>query len=69
MEYVGTRMTRTEKEFGANKRTADKLTPVYHKVNVDALQKHCLTIPYHQQSQYIMEVTNIDEWANAFSSA
>ena len=43
------------------------LLPVYHKVSIESIQKHCLIIPYENKSQFVMEIIDIDLWANAFS--
>lgn len=42
------------------------LLPIYHKVNIDCIHKHCLIVPYKQNSQYVMEVIDQDQWAKCF---
>ena len=44
-----------------------QLIPVYHKVGIDAIQKHCLMIPFETNSQFWMEVIEQETWAMAFS--
>lgn len=44
------------------------MTPVYHKVSVDTLHKHCLMLPYDQISNFLMEITDEEYWAAAFSA-
>ena len=44
-----------------------KLIPVYHKVSIDAIHKHCLMIPFETHSQFWMEVIEQETWAMAFS--
>ena len=52
----------TENVLGTN------LVPVYHKVSIDCIQKHCLILPYEENSQYVMEINNPMLWAEAFST-
>ena len=33
-----------------------ELIPVYHKISVDLIQKHCLILPYEENSQFVMEI-------------
>ena len=42
------------------------LVPVYHKVSIDCIQKHCLIIPFEINGQYVMEINNPSLWAEAF---
>ena len=42
-------------------------TPVYHNVSVDTIQKHCLMIPLHLKSKYMIQIVDQDKWADAFS--
>ena len=42
------------------------LTPVLRIVSVNVLEKHCLMIPYHTKSKYMMHVLDQDKWANKF---
>ena len=44
-----------------------ELTPVYHKVDIDTIQKHCLIVPSKENSQFVMEIIDQDLWANCFS--
>ena len=43
------------------------LAPVYHNVSVDTIQKHCLMIPLHSKSKYMIQIVDQDKWADAFS--
>ena len=38
------------------------LTPVYHIVSVDTIQKHCLVMPMHSPSRYVMQVVDQNKW-------
>ena len=42
------------------------LTPLLRIVSVNVLEKHCLMIPYHPKSKYMMHVLDQDKWANKF---
>ena len=44
-----------------------KLTPVYHNVSVDTIQKHCLMIPMHATSRFLIQVVDQNKWADAFT--
>jgi len=44
-----------------------KLSPVYHCVSVDTIQKHCLMIPMHTTSRFLIQVVDQDKWADAFT--
>ena len=44
-----------------------EMIPVYHKVSMDSIQKHCLVIPYEENSPFVMEIIDLDLWATAFS--
>lgn len=46
------------------------LTPIYHVVSVETLQKHCLMIPYKSggRSQFLMQVVDQHKWANSFAN-
>lgn len=46
----------------------NKLTPVYHKVSVDTFQKNILMIPLHNQSQYLLEIIDQNQWAQSFAT-
>ena len=49
---------------------ASELTPIYHAVSVDTIQKHCLMIPYDSKnrSPFLMQVVDQYKWANSFAS-
>lgn len=49
---------------------ASKLTPVYHGVSVDTLQKHCLMILYlgMDKSRILMQVIDQHKWWESFST-
>ena len=44
-----------------------KLSPVYHSVSVDTIQKHCLMIPMHTTSRFLLQVVDQEKWADAFT--
>ena len=46
---------------------AFNLQPIYHKVSVESIHKHCLIIPYSNESHFVMEIIDQDMWANCFS--
>ena len=41
-------------------------TPLLRFVSVDIIEKHCLMIPYHKKSRYLMQVIEFDKWASRF---
>ena len=41
--------------------------PIYHKLNVNTIQKNILILPYHENSKYLMEITEPNKWAIAFN--
>jgi hypothetical protein len=45
---------------------SNNLTPLLRIVTVDVLEKHCLMIPYHKKSKYMMHVIDQDKWAGKF---
>ena len=49
---------------------ASNLTPVYHAVSVDTLQKHCLMIPYQgmDKSHFLMQIIDQDKWWESFTT-
>ena len=44
------------------------LSPVYHRVSVDCIHNHCLIVPYHKNSHFVMEIIDQEAWASCFSS-
>jgi hypothetical protein len=42
------------------------LMPEYRMISVDAIEKHCLMIPYHQHSKFLMQVIDQDKWGDKF---
>ena len=30
--------------------------PVYHKISANSIHKHCLMLPYHKESHFVMEI-------------
>ena len=47
---------------------ATKWTPSYRSVSVDTLQKHCLMIPCHENSKFVLQVIEQNKWAASFSN-
>jgi hypothetical protein len=43
-----------------------ELVPQYRMVSVDAIEKHCLMIPYHKNSKFLMQVIDQDKWGSKF---
>ena len=54
-------------QYNDGKNTLE-LIPVYHKISIDSIQKHCLILPYLKESQYVMEIADQELWANNFSA-
>ena len=46
---------------------ASHKTPLIRQVEVDCLERHCLMIPYHLKSHFLLELIPQHEWANEFS--
>ena len=42
--------------------------PIYCKVDVDTIDSHVLMVPYHKESQFLMEVIDEATWASRFLS-
>ena len=69
LEYEGNKVVKQKihpHECGVD---ASTLTPIYHAVSVDTIQKHCLMIPYdnESQSQFLMQVIVQHKWAHSFA--
>ena len=67
MEYMNIKTSKNSNEQYMDMDDTLQLIPVYHKVAIDAIQKHCLMIPFETNSQFWMEVIEQDTWALAFS--
>jgi len=67
LEYQNIKISRHQNEQYQDIDNSLKLIPVYHKVSIESLQKHCLMIPFETKSQFWMEVIDQELWANAFS--
>ena len=68
MEYDGVQeKTQKNTQYNENDNDTD-MKPIFHKVGIDTIQKHCLIIPYHQTSIFVMEVIDQEHWALAFSA-
>jgi len=67
LEYRNIKICRNSDEHYLEIDKTLELIPVYHKVSIDSIQKHCLMIPFESDSQYWMEVIEQELWANAFS--
>jgi hypothetical protein len=57
----------TSKKLQQTKDDTSNWMPVYHNVSVDTIQKHCLMIPLHSKSKYVLQIVDQDKWADAFS--
>jgi hypothetical protein len=44
----------------------DELTPVYRLIDVESIERHCLLIPLHANSQYLMQIFDPEKWADLF---
>ena len=44
-----------------------ELIPVYYKISADQIQKHCLILPYEENSHFVMEIIDQELWGSAFS--
>ena len=67
MEYENIKETRHSNAQYNVLENSSELTPVYNKVSVDSIQKHCLIVPYKENSQFVMEIIDQDLWSNSFS--
>ena len=67
MEYENVKAARAPNAQYIEMESSLELAPVYHKVSIDSIQKHCLIIPYKEDSQFVMEIIDQDLWANCFS--
>jgi len=38
----------------------------YRCVSVDSIQRHCLTVPYHPTSKFLMEILEKEKWSKSF---
>jgi len=56
MEYANIKETRHSNAQYDELENSSELTPVYHKVSVDSIHKHCLIIPYKESSQFVMGI-------------
>ena len=67
LEYENTKETRHSQAQYKNDSDASNLSPVYHKVSIDSIHKHCLIVPFHNQSQFVMEIIDQEHWSTCFS--
>ena len=67
MEYANIKETRHSNAQYDEIENSSESTPVYHKVSVDFINKHCLIIPYKESSQFVMEILDQELWASSFS--
>ena len=68
LEYARQKIVKTKHVQYSNTDNYENMIPVYHKVSIDAVHKHCLMLPFHHSSQYLMEVIDQEHWASAFST-
>lgn len=47
---------------------SSQMNPIYHKVCIESIQKHCLIVPYAQHSPFVMEIIDPNHWAKCFST-
>ena len=66
-EYAGEKQAERKLSPFDSKDDISDLKPVYHAVSVEALQKHCLIIPFHKKSRFVMQVIDQDKWPLFFS--
>ena len=67
LEYTNIKENRQVNAQYDEEYVKSKNIPVYHKVSIASIQKHCLVIPYEENSPFVMEIIDQDLWANAFS--
>ena len=68
MEYENVKVIRDSNAQYQETINSSELTPVYHTVTIDSIQKHCLIVPYKNESQFVMEVIDQNIWASCFSN-
>ena len=56
MEYENEKAMKDSQAHYNKNESSSILTPVYHKVSVNTIQKHCLIIPYKEDSHFVMEI-------------
>ena len=44
-----------------------ELLPKLYKISIDSIQKHCLILPYEDNSHFIMHINEPKLWADSFS--
>ena len=42
--------------------------PVYRTVSVNAIQEHCLVLPFHPNSSAVLQIVHASHWADLFST-
>ena len=69
LEYEGDKVVKQMYHPNECNVDASELTPIYHAVSVDTIQKHCLIIPYNNEgkSQFLMQVIDQHKWAKSFT--
>ena len=68
LEYKNVRESKQANTQYDDRDNMQEFILVYHKISIDTIQKHCLIIPYEDNSHFVMEVVDQDLWAKAFSN-
>ena len=45
---------------------ASEKLPLLRFVSVDVIERHCLMLPYHEKSHYLMQVIDFQKWPSRF---
>ena len=69
LEYEEDKAKTVKKNHKSSMDEPSDMTPVYRIVSVDTIQKHCLMIPMHSSSKFLIQVVNKKKWADAFTYA
>ena len=67
MEYQNVNASKDNQAHYDENKILSRPEPIYHKVSVESIQKHCLIIPYSNESQFVMEIIDQEMRANCFS--
>ena len=66
LEFESIKISKQANTQYNNNVLSTNLVPVYHKVSINCIQKHCLIILFEIDGQYKMEINNPSLWAEAF---
>jgi hypothetical protein len=68
LEYENVKAKKDSNAQYNETKNSNDLIPVYHKVSIDTIQKHCLILPYSEGSQFVMELIDQNMWEDCFSN-